>query len=204
MFTGLISAIGEISAVEKGRTAQRFTIDCEYDPAGIALGASIAHDGCCLTVTEVRAHEHGSRYDVEVSEETLRVTALGHWSIGTRVNLERSLRLGDELGGHLVTGHVDGVGVLESRVEEAGSWQMRFAAPQALMGFIARKGSIAVQGVSLTVNEATRDRFAVNIIPHTADHTTLGAMDAGARVNLEVDLIARYIQRQREFAETTT
>jgi riboflavin synthase len=204
MFTGLISDVGTIASIETGRTARRFEVISSYEAATIALGASIAHDGVCLTVTDSAPDEAGVRYCVEVSEETLRVTTLGDWKVGWRVNLERSLALGAELGGHLVTGHVDGLGRVLAVDAESGSWQIRFAMPLSLAPLIARKGSVAVQGVSLTVNDVTQTEFAVNIIPHTLEATNLRFIEHGAAVNLEVDLIARYIARQREFEESSS
>jgi riboflavin synthase len=163
---------------------------------GVAPGASICCSGCCLTV--VRFDADG--FEVEASAETLAMTTLGGWQPGRRINLERALRLGDELGGHLVSGHVDGVGHVLSATPENGSTRWVFAMPAALAPFVARKGSIAVDGVSLTVNEATRASFGVNLIPHTTEVTTLGGLRPGDAVNLEIDMLARYVARQREFA----
>lgn len=195
MFTGIVTDIGRIAAVERGRAARRFAVDSRYDPATIEVGASIAHAGCCLTVVEVERRPGGARHVVEISEETLSRTTLGRWEEETGVNLERSLKVGDELGGHFVTGHVDGVGSLWSREEEAGAARLRFAAPKELSRFIAEKGSIAVDGVSLTVNGVEDALFDVTIIPHTLRATTLGALRPGDPVNLEADLLARYLAR---------
>jgi riboflavin synthase len=198
MFTGLVSAVGEIVSVEAGKV-QRFAVRSPYDAVGIELGASISHAGACLTVTSVKADGEGAIHTVEVSPETLTRTTLGQWHEGSKVNLERSLKVGDELGGHLVTGHIDGVGTVHS-VERDGEWtRIEIAMPEALARFIAEKGSIAVDGVSLTVNTVSAETFSVMIIPHTASVTTLGALKAGGAVNLEVDLMARYAARLAQF-----
>ncbi len=199
MFTGIVTDIGRVVAVDVGRAARRFTIESGYDAAAIAPGASIAHAGCCLTVVERQERLFGGcRHVVEVSEETLARTTLGAWEEGSRVNLERSLKVGDELGGHFVTGHVDGVATLSAREEVAGSARLRLVAPEPLARFIAEKGSVALDGVSLTVNAVDGARFDVNIIPHTLEATTLGALGVGDLVNLEADLLARYLARLDE------
>jgi len=200
MFTGIVTAKGRIRSIT-GTDVRRFEIASPYEADGIALGASIAHAGACLTVVEKSAMGEGSVYAVEVSPETLRLTTLGDWREGDAVNLERALAMGDELGGHLVTGHVDGVGqVAERRME--GEWIVfTIKPPESLNKFIAKKGSITVDGVSLTVNDVSRGSFDLMIIPHTAEVTTLGALQKGARVNLEVDLMARYAARLNEFSE---
>jgi len=199
MFTGIVTAKGYIRAIS-GEGVRRFEVDAPYEPDGIALGASIAHAGACLTVVERRRTTDGCRFAVEVSPETLRLTTLGKWKVGDPVNLERALAMGEELGGHLVTGHVDGVGEVVDRREE-GEWLIISVRPPTdLNRFIARKGSITVDGVSLTVNTVTRDTFDLMIIPHTAEVTTLGALQIGAHVNLEVDLMARYAARLSEFS----
>lgn len=199
MFTEIVTAKGYIRATS-GEGVRRFEIDAPYEPVGIALGASIAHAGACLTVVERRRTTDGCRFAVEVSPETLRLTTLGKWKVGDPVNLERALAMGEELGGHLVTGHVDGVGEVVDRREE-GEWLILSVRPPTdLNRFIARKGSITVDGVSLTVNTVTRDTFDLMIIPHTAEVTTLGALQIGAHVNLEVDLMARYAARLSEFS----
>lgn len=194
MFTGLITDCGCVRSIER-REDWRFAIDTGYDTATIALGASIAVSGVCLSAV---AKGEGW-FAVDVSAETLSRTTLGTWEEGTLVNLERSLRLGDELGGHLVSGHVDGAGTVVTREAVGGSIRFSIAAPGALMGLIAPKGSIAVDGVSLTVNhvedEGEGGTFEVNIIPHTAAVTTLGEWQEGRRVNLEIDMLARYVQR---------
>jgi riboflavin synthase len=191
MFTGLVQDLGTISAIENG-PPRRFTVATQWDASNLILGASVAHAGCCLTVVDVGLGWHV----VEVSDETLRVTTLGAWAVGTQVNLERSLRMGDELGGHLVTGHVDGLGRLIARHDAGGYTHMRFAAPDDLAPMIAAKGSITIDGVSLTVNRVDGAAFEVAIIPHTAAVTTLGTVQVGDAVHLEVDLLARYIARQ--------
>lgn len=199
MFTGIITDIGTIVEAEtRPGTDLKVTIACGYDLAGVALGASIACSGVCLTVV---AKEDG-RFRVDVSAETVARTAPGMWTAGRRLNLERSLRVGDELGGHIVTGHVDGIGTIVACEARDGSLGLTVAAPRALAGAIAEKGSIAVDGVSLTVNDVrdTADSclFALNIIPHTATWTTLGAAAVGDRVNLEIDILARYLMRMRD------
>lgn len=200
MFTGIVTAKGRVRSIS-GTDIVRFEIEAPYDAEGIAMGASIAHAGACLTVVEKENTETGCWYAVEVSPETLRLTTLGELKQGSAVNLERALAIGEELGGHLVTGHVDGVGeVLDRRME--GDWIVFTVKPPAgLNKFIAKKGSITVDGVSLTVNDVTADSFDLMIIPHTAEVTTLGQLQAGHRVNLEVDLMARYAARLTEFAE---
>ncbi len=194
MFTGIITDLGRVRALEP-RGDTRLTIATGYDTETIVLGASIACSGACLTVVD----KGPGWFTADVSAETLSKTTLGDWTPGTAVNLERALRLGEELGGHLVSGHVDGVAEIVERTEEGDSLRLVVAAPDALMPFIAAKGSVTLDGVSLTVNRV-RDppgggRFEVNIIPHTAAATTLGACRPGTRVNLEIDLLARYVQR---------
>lgn len=199
MFTGIITAIGTIRTVDQ-RGDLRIVIACPFDPAAIAIGASIACSGVCLTVVERGGTAGDAWFAVDVSAETISRTAKGQWTEGRRINLEPSLRLGDELGGHIVTGHVDAVGTLADWQPEGDSTRLTIAAPAALAPFIAAKGSITVDGVSLTVN-AIRDlpdgtiEFGLNIIPHTAEVTTLGALAQGEEVNLEIDTVARYLQR---------
>jgi len=196
MFTGIVTDIGEITSVTPGGQAgdRRFVVRTRHDMAPIAIGASIACSGCCLTVLE----KGGDWFAVEVSGESLAKTHLGDWKLGSRVNLELSLKLGDELGGHLVYGHVDGVGTIASLTPEGGSVRFVFEVPSELARFIAAKGSVAVDGISLTVNEVDADRFGVNVISHTQAVTTLGQAKVGQRVNLEVDMLARYVQRLLE------
>jgi riboflavin synthase len=198
MFTGIITDIGTIEAVEQ-RGDTRFTISCGYDAAGIALGASIACAGCCLTVVSVEPREDGgSRFTVDVSAESLSKTTLGGWQQGTRINLERALKAGDELGGHIVSGHVDGVAEIVATRDEGGSRRFTFRAPAALARFIAPKGSVCLDGTSLTVNEVNGAEFGVNLIPHTLEVTTWGSARPGDRVNLEIDMLARYVARLNE------
>ncbi|HYR66803.1 MAG TPA: riboflavin synthase [Reyranella sp.] len=196
MFTGIVTDIGEITSVVPGDTAgdRRFVVRTRHDMAPIAIGASIACSGCCLTVLE----KGSDWFAVEVSGESLAKTHLGDWKLGSRLNLELSLKLGDELGGHLVYGHVDGVGTIASLTPEGGSVRFVFEVPSELARFIAAKGSVAVDGISLTVNEVDADRFGVNVISHTQAVTTLGQAKVGQRVNLEVDMLARYVQRLLE------
>lgn len=196
MFTGIVSDIGEVTAVTPGGKAgdRRFVVRTRHDMAPIAIGASIACSGCCLTVIE----KGSDWFAVEVSGESLAKTHLGEWQLGRRLNLELSLKLGDELGGHLVYGHVDGVGTIEGMTPEGGSIRFLFEAPPDVARFIASKGSVAIDGISLTVNEVEGNRFGVNIIPHTQAVTTLGRAKVGQRVNLEVDMLARYVQRLLE------
>ena len=194
MFTGIITDLGRVRSVEP-RGDTRFTFETGYDTAGIAIGASIACSGACLTVVETGQDAEGNWFAADVSGETLSKTTLGGWAPGIPVNFERALRLGDELGGHMVSGHVDGVAEVLERRAEGQSHRFVFAAPATLAGFIAPKGSVALDGVSLTVNEVDDVRFGVNIIPHTAEMTTFGGLRPGDRVNLEIDLLARYLQR---------
>jgi riboflavin synthase len=194
MFTGIITDIGKVRAVRAESAAhdRRFEIATALDTGTLALGASIACSGPCLTVVEKGA----GWFAVEASQETLSRTTLGEWGAGTPVNLERSLAAGDELGGHLVSGHVDAVVRVLARAEAGGSIRFEIELPPPLAPFVAEKGSVSLEGVSLTVNEVNRDRFAINIIGHTAERTTLGAMAAGRRLNMEVDMLARYVERQ--------
>ena len=196
MFTGIVTDIGEIVSVDPGGKEgdRRFVIATKHDMTPIAIGASIACSGCCLTVIEKSA----GRFAVEVSAESLDKTHLGDWTVGSRLNLELSLKLGDELGGHLVYGHVDGVGKIVSSTPEGGSVRFVFEAPPDVARFVAAKGSIAIDGISLTVNEVDQNRFGVNVISHTQSVTTLGQARVGQRVNLEVDMLARYVARLLE------
>jgi riboflavin synthase len=196
MFTGIINDLGEVLEVhKKDEDLHRMTIGCNYDPASIDIGASIACSGICLTVVERGRAGNQASFAVDAAAETLRTTTARHWRRGTRINLERSLRLGDELGGHLVGGHVDGIAEVVARDEFLDSAGFSFRAPAALAPFIAPKGSVALDGVSLTVNAVEADTFSVLIIPHTMKVTTLGALRLGAAVNLEVDQMARYAAR---------
>ena len=195
MFTGIISDIGEVAACDGGR----FEIRCGYAAEGIAIGASIACDGACLTATEVDQSGAGSTFAVDVSNETMAKTTLGDWQPGRRINLERALKAGDELGGHIVAGHVDGVGRIVEIHADGQSRRFTVEAPPELAPYIASKGSITLDGISLTVNDVQETSFGINIIPHTLTHTTLGAKKPGDRVNLEVDVFARYVARLMEF-----
>lgn len=197
MFTGIITDIGRVLETED-RGDLRVRIGTQYDSAGIDLGASIACDGCCLTVVDRGQGPDGHWFDVDVSAESLSKTVLGTWASGSRINLERSLRVGDELGGHIVSGHVDGVATILSIAPEGDSIRYRFRAPDALARFIAPKGSIALNGTSLTVNEVEGAEFGVNLIPHTQEVTTWGVAEVGDTVNLEIDMLARYVARLAE------
>jgi riboflavin synthase len=199
MFTGIITDIGEVIAVEsRAQGLARLTIACGYDPDSIGVGASIACSGVCLTV--VARGKEGNRgwFAVEAAAETLRLTTVGNWRRGTRINLERALKIGDELGGHMVAGHADGLAGVVTREDFTDMARFTLRAPQALTRFIAAKGSVALDGVSLTVNEVADHTFSVLIIPHTLKVTTLGSLAAGDAVNLEVDLMARYVARLME------
>ena len=196
MFTGIVTDIGRVRAVRDTNRDRRFEVATAYDVSKLDIGASVSHAGCCLTVVE----KGDGWFAVEVSGETLSKTTLGEWREGTAVNLERAARVGDELGGHIDSGHVDGVGEVISVESEGGSRRVRIRAPKPLHRYIAPKGSITVEGVSLTVNEVEDDMFGVNLIPHTWEVTTLGDLKPGARVNLEIDMLARYLARWRETA----
>jgi riboflavin synthase len=195
MFTGIVSALGDVKAVERLPGLTRLTIASAYDPASVEIGASIAHDGCCLTVVETASQHGGMRHVVEVAAESLALTTLGAVREGDKVNLERSLRVGDELGGHMVLGHVDGVGEILSVQKDGEGWRLKIRPPREISHLIVAKGSVAVAGVSLTVNEADDDSFGVLIIPHTWAVTTLSNLKAGSKVNLEADMMARYAAR---------
>ena len=197
MFTGIITDIGRVLAVE--RTGDlKARIGTGYDTTGIDLGASIACDGVCLTVTALGA----DWFEVDISGETVSKTAIGAqgWPVGKRLNLERALRVGDELGGHIVSGHVDGIARLVAMAQDGASTRMTFEAPEGLARFIAPKGSVALNGTSLTVNEVDGARFGVNIIPHTKEVTTWGDLAVGDALNLEIDTMARYVARLNEYA----
>jgi riboflavin synthase len=196
VFTGIINDIGEVLEIdEQAQCLRRLSIGSSYDPETIPLGASIACSGPCLTVVERGRRGARAFFAVDVAAETLRVTTTDAWQCGTRLNLERSLRLGDELGGHLVSGHIDGIAELVTREDLPGMARLLLRAPAALSRFIAPKGSVALDGVSLTVNEVADNEFSVLIIPHTLEVTTFGALRAGSRLNLEVDQMARYAAR---------
>lgn len=192
MFTGIIKGIGRILEQEQRGGDTRLVIDAgNADLGALTLGDSISVSGVCLTAITL----DGSRFAADVSNETLSLTTLGELSVGSHVNLEGALRAGDPLGGHMVSGHVDGFGVLEEKTEDARSWRLLFSVPAHLSRFIAPKGSVCLDGISLTVNQVDEARFGVNIIPHTMEHTTLGERRVGDRVNLEIDVIARYLAR---------
>ena len=200
MFTGIITGVGKVRDVQRGGAGQDMRAVIETPPAflsasgGTAIGASIACSGCCLTVTA----QGGDWFAVDVSGESVACTTLGSWQAGTRINLERALRMGDELGGHMVSGHVDGVGQVVSVAPEAGSLRIAVRVPEPLHRFIAPKGSVTIDGVSLTVNDVQDRVFGVNVIAHTAEHTTLGARASGDAVHVEVDMMARYVARLTE------
>lgn len=197
MFTGIITDIGRIAALER-RGDLRARIATGYDTGGIDIGASIACDGVCLTVVALGT----DWFEVDISAETLSKTNLGGWSEGRAINLERALKVGDELGGHIVSGHVDGLAEVIARRDEGDSTRLTFRAPGALAGFIAPKGSIALNGTSLTVNEVSGAEFGVNLIPHTKEVTNWGAAQVGDLINLEIDTLARYVARLREWGGT--
>jgi len=197
MFTGIVTGMGTVRSLRPIGDGQdmRLVIAAPWpDTGSIALGASIACGGCCLTAVEVGP----DWFAVDVSRETLSKTKLGGWTVGSPMNLERSLRVGDELGGHIVSGHVDGVGEVRSVVSEDGSWRVQIEVPRELSRFIAAKGSVSVDGVSLTVNEVEGGVFGVNVIPHTWNVTTLGRLKAGDAVHIEIDMLARYVARLAE------
>ena len=199
MFTGIVTAIGTIETCEE-RGDLRVGIACPFDPDKIAIGASIACSGVCLTVVERGGEAGNAWFAVDVSAETLSRTARHTWAEGAQINLEPSLKVGDELGGHIVSGHVDAVGTVAGKAAEGDSTRLTIEAPKDLAPFIASKGSIAIDGVSLTVNEVEdlpggAVRFGVNLIPHTAEVTTLGTLAEGDEVNLEIDTVARYLKR---------
>ena len=196
MFTGIVTDMGRVRKVEPTDRDRRYEIETAWDTATLDLGASVSHAGCCLTVTE----KGPGWFAVEVSGETLSKTTLGDWVTGTRINLERAAKLGDELGGHIVSGHVDGLGRVVSVTPEGGSHRLVIEAPAPLHRYVAAKGSITIDGVSLTVNTVEGRAFGLNIIPHTWSETTLGALKAGDSVNIEIDMLARYLARWQETA----
>ncbi len=198
MFTGIITDVGRISGVDTQDVGRRLTIETAYDTSDVDIGASIACNGACLTVVE----KTPTSFSVDVSGETLDKTTSGGWGVGTRINLERALRAADELGGHLVLGHVDGVARVVGLAHEGDNHRVSIEVPDTLKHYVASKGSITVDGVSLTVNEVDDAVFGVNIIPHTWDNTSLADVDVGTDVNIEVDVIARYVARLLERDET--
>ncbi len=192
MFTGIISAVGRVANIEVQNGDWKVTIQTgQLDMSDVQLGDSIAANGICLTAISFTENS----YVADVSGETLKVTTAGDWTIGTEVNLEKALRLQDRLGGHLVSGHVDGVGEVKRITQDGRSWRYKIEAPLALAKYIAAKGSICVNGISLTVNQVEQNEFDVNIVPHTRQETTIKTLQEGSRVNLEVDLLARYLER---------
>ncbi len=200
MFTGIVTDLATVSEVSKGSAAKRFKLATRYDMSTVDVGASIACNGCCLTVVE----KGQGWFTADASQETLDKTTLDTWKVGARVNLERPLKLGDELGGHLVLGHVDGVARVTAVRDDAGSKRFTIAPPAELAKFTAAKGSVCLDGVSLTINEVTKeeggkDSFGVNIIPHTLAVTTFGTLKVGDPVNMEIDTLARYVARLNEF-----
>jgi riboflavin synthase len=190
MFTGIITDVGKVAALEQAGDVH-LTIDTHYDLTGVDIGASIACSGICLTVVS----KSDQAFTVTASKETLDCSNLGDWQVGGGINLERALKVGDEIGGHIVSGHVDGVGKVVAQEPEGESVRFTFEAPDDIKQFIASKGSVCVNGVSLTVNEVDDNRFGVNLIPHTLEMTTFGAVSIGDRVNLEIDMLARYVAR---------
>jgi riboflavin synthase len=199
MFTGITTDIGDVLETrQQAEGLRRLRIACSYDRASIEIGASIACSGVCLTAVETGGQGGRTWFAADAAAETLRMTTVGRWQQGTRLNLERSLRAGDELGGHIVAGHADGVAELTARQDLPDMARLTFKAPASLMRFVAQKGSVALDGVSLTVNEVTRDTFSVLIIPHTLHVTTFAAAKAGDLVNIEIDLMARYAARLME------
>lgn len=200
MFTGIITDVGTVRTLEqRGDLTARITT--AYDPATISLGASIACNGCCLTVTDLGSDEQGNWFQVDISAESVSKTNIGDWAVGTALNLERALKVGDELGGHIVSGHVDGVAEIVRLEDEGDSTRFTFRAPEVLARFIAPKGSVALNGTSLTVNEVSGRDFGVNIIPHTKSETTWSEAKVGDRVNLEIDTLARYVARLQDWGE---
>ncbi|ABK17070.1 riboflavin synthase [Syntrophobacter fumaroxidans] len=191
MFTGLIEGTGILLRLDRHGVDAGMVIKPRYSMGGLSLGESIAVDGACLTVVAFQ----GETFTADVSAETLSRTTLGSKQPGRRLNLERALRMGDRLGGHIVSGHVDGIGILRDRVREGRSWRLFFELPEALSRYVIAKGSIAVNGISLTVNGCSRGRFDVNIVPHTAAETTIDDMQKGDEVNIETDLIGKYVER---------
>lgn len=196
MFTGIITHIGKVKSKERksNNSDTRFVIEADFPMESVAIGASIACSGACMTVVE----KGDGWFAVDVSDESLRCTTMGDWDVGTEINLERSLCVGDELGGHIVTGHVDGLAEVIKLEEVGGSHAITFRVPDALKCFVAAKGSVALDGISLTVNSVENDRFTVNIIPHTWEHTTMRHIKVGSKLHFEADVLARYILRSQE------
>jgi riboflavin synthase len=199
MFTGIVATTGKVSAIDRQDGQARFVIDTgDLDLSGLQLGDSVAVNGVCLTAVEIIA----AGFSADLSRETLDLTTLGEMEAGTRVNLERALTIGDALGGHMVAGHVDGVGVVQSLEPDAGSIRLRIVAPERLARYIAPKGSVCVDGISLTVNAVDGAEFDLMIVPHTQERTVISSYEPGTRVNLEADIIARYLERLAQFSGT--
>jgi riboflavin synthase len=198
MFTGIVTDIGSVVSVSESNAIRRVAVESRYDPATIAIGASIACAGICLTVVAVEGTGHGARFELDAAPETLRLTNAGSWQVGTKLNLERSLRLGDELGGHLMSGHVDGLATIVERTDIGDAVRFVFAVAPELARFVAIKGSVALDGTSLTVNSVEGTKFSCLLIPHTLAVTTWGDRKLGDRVHLEVDQLARYVARLAE------
>lgn len=199
MFTGIVTDLGEVTAVEdRAADLKRLTIACAFQRDSIAIGASIACSGVCLTVVETGEQDGRTWFAVDAAAETLALTTAGRWRVGSKINLERSLKFGDELGGHMVAGHVDGVASVVSRDDLTDAARFTLKAPAELARFVAVKGSVALDGVSLTVNTVEREHFSVLVIPHTLKVTTFGALRDGDAVNLEIDTMARYAARLLE------
>jgi riboflavin synthase len=196
MFTGIISDIGTIISADFTAGADAlFEVESRYDITTLAMGASISHQGVCLTLIGFEATSTGSKWRVQVSKESLDLTTASAWTVGTRLNLERALKMGDELGGHMVSGHVDGIGEIVAIARENESHRVSIKVPSHLAKYVSPKGSIAIDGISLTVNKVDGEVFGINVIPHTWDVTTLGQIKVGTRVNLEADQMARYVDR---------
>jgi riboflavin synthase len=191
MFTGIITDIGQVASIKDNGRDTRLGISTHFDLSHTDIGASIACAGCCLTVIE----KQDNVFFVEVSAESLSKTNIGSWGEGTKINLEQALKMGDELGGHIVSGHVDGLATVVSMKQEGDSHRLVFEVPKELAGFIAPKGSVTLDGISLTVNEVNEEQFGVNIIPHTWENTTLGDISVGTQVHIEIDMLARYVAR---------
>lgn len=201
MFTGIITDLGVVRETHDSESSRRFMIGTNYDTGTIDIGASIAHNGCCLTVVEKGIDADGCFYVVDVSSHTLAHTTLGQWRVGHRINLERALGAGDELGGHIVSGHVDGMANIAAITPEDGYMHYKMSAPSEFAPYIATKGSITLDGVSLTVTWAKNNLFGLTLIPHTMEQTNWKFLDVGDEVNLEVDMLARYVKRMMEFRE---
>ena len=200
MFTGIITDIGRVAELTERPTGTRLRISSRYESRTIEIGASIACSGVCLTVVATEPTEDGCIFDVEASPETLALTTIGTWQPGTRINLERALRAGDELGGHIVSGHVDGIATILDRIDDNDMARFALTAPDNLARFIATKGSVALDGTSLTVNSVDEDRFDIMLIPHSLQETNWGQKRAGEKVNLEVDMFARYLERLNSYS----